>query len=36
MAAELLQLVSGADEGLIGQDRYYSNIREYAEKIRLT
>jgi hypothetical protein len=36
MAAELLQLVSGEDEALIGQDRYYSNIRDMADKVQLT
>lgn len=35
MASELLRLVSGDDEGLIGQDRFYSGIEEMADRITL-
>lgn len=36
LAAELLQLVSGDDGAVVGQDRYYSNIEEMAGQVRLT
>lgn len=35
MASELLQLVSGVDEAVIGRDRYYSRILEISDKVRL-
>lgn len=35
MASELLRLVSGDDEGLVGVDRFYSRIEEMADRITL-